>query len=123
MVDKRVASGSRSSLEALVKGYVDAVTENGAAIERSDSKRANREARRLARIKKKLDRKDEQVRRSLLQLLDHPNPWVRSVAAFDCLEFAELKAIETIKEIAQRPGLVGVGAEWYLRRRDKGLDR
>src|SRR5207247_3132576 len=91
----------------------------GAALEESDSRRANREARRLARIQKKLDRRDEQVQTSLLDLLRHPNPWVRSVAAFDCLEFAEIKAIETLKEIARRPGFVGVGAEWYLRRHER----
>ena len=118
--DGRAGLSSSGDLDALINDYVDTAIKNGAAIEESDSKRANREARRLARIKKKLDRKNELVQGSLLNLLNHVNPWVRSVAAFDCLEFAEAEALETIKQVARLPGFVGVGAEWFLRRREKG---
>ena len=118
--DEQSAPSSRSDLVALINEYVDAASKNGEALEGSDSKQANTQARQIARIRKALDRKDERVRTSLMKLLNHPNPWVRSVAAFDCLEFAEQKAVKVLQEIAQHPGLVGVGAEWYLRRRQQG---
>ena len=111
---------SRPDLDALIERYVDAASKNGAALEGSDSKKANKEARRLAKTKKALNLKEKQVQTSILNLLSHPNPWVRSVAAFDCLEFADLEAVKALKEIAEQPGFVGVGAEWYLRRREQG---
>jgi len=113
------AEHASSPVLRLVQRYVDAATKHGRAVNVGDSKTANRQNARLTRASRALRESGGEGRIALLRLMEHPDPWVRLSAAYDCLAFDERRSIQVLEEIARMPGFVGFTAETVLRERTK----
>lgn len=77
--------------------------------------KANRLARRYGRLADELSG-TAAGRAALESLMDDPDQHVRSIAAGYCITWGSKDAEQVLREVAQESGLVGLGAEYALRR-------
>jgi len=102
-------------IRTLVERFAETVVKYGKANEACDPRTTNQLYTAYDRLWKMLLERGEEGRKASLSLLSHPNPWVRLITAFGCLDFAEDKGMRILKELERSPGLLGLGAKMCMR--------
>ena len=80
----------------------------------SDAREANRLFDHLQALRSELS-KEEEGRRGIIALMEHPNVGVRLTAGAHSLEWAPTDAVEALEEVERGPGLHGVSAKYTLK--------
>jgi hypothetical protein len=101
-----------ATTESLLQEYVREAARHGEATEGADKRSANAAADAVAAIYRELRRRGPEAQSTLLVLLDHPDPGVRSWAGAHALEFAPDEGLPVLEQLArENKGLIGFGAE------------
>jgi hypothetical protein len=112
----------KAQVDELISAYIEAAMAYGRATETFDYKTTNRNADNLTQIFNEL--RGREAHTSLLPLLAHEDPGVRSSAAADALEFAPEQAERTLEQLAAIPhSVLAFSAKTALEQRRKGALR
>lgn len=107
-------------MKELIKKYIAASINYGAAQEEGDSKKVNKNAAAIRKIRLQFKENYPLYAKELEPLLQHENDYVRLKSAFDLLPVMTDKAEETLLELSVRKGLIGFEAEITLQEWKKG---
>lgn len=100
---------SRSS-ETLVENFVKAAALYGEALDRNDSRSANKAHDVVSLVYKEISNRGPEQIRLLRPLLASDNPWIRSAAATYLLRVDEKIAVSVLDEISKAPRALGMMA-------------
>jgi hypothetical protein len=115
------SDGSEKSIHTLISQYAEAAAAHGQGSWDGNYKKANRNYDIVANIRRELMERGEEGRMALLELLNHPDPHVRTSAAAYALQFAPERAEAVLVEVGQSDvGIVSFTAEMTLEQWRKG---
>jgi hypothetical protein len=96
--------------------YIAEVAEHGRCTESGDYKRGNAAFDRMKIALAELRRSPDRGESTLIELLDHPNEWVKVGAATHLLPLRADLSIAVLEALAsERQGMIGFDAEMVLR--------
>jgi hypothetical protein len=113
-------SPAEARLQLLLQRFARAAQAHHAALEALDAERAETQARMLAGLHEALVDSGEQGLDKLLELINNSDPAVAGMAAVYSLRRDCGQCLETLRRVAQEPGLLGFRAGIALERWESG---
>ena len=104
----------------LIEDFIDAAEKHREATT-TNSQRANKQAKRIHKIFLEIIDSGTSAREALLQLTNHDNLAVASMAAVYSLKYNPEKSLAVLKQIAQTPGVIGFEARHAIQRWEEGV--
>lgn len=101
-------------MDELIEKYVMASINYGKAQEEGDFDKQNKNTAILRKVRIKIKENNSIYVKSLEQLLEHENDYVKLKSAYDLLPILTVKAEKTLMELSNRKGLLGFEAEMIL---------
>jgi hypothetical protein len=105
----------RMSTASLTQLFAEAASSNGRALDAANPRMANKQYDIRAAVYRELRSRGIEAQKTLLDLLHHPDPYVRCLSASRILEFDPKAAEPVLQELEKSPGLVGHIAEMTLK--------
>lgn len=107
--------------QASISEFIEAATLRGAALESGNSKVANAQLNRLARIHRTLNLRGRKGREAMLRLLHHDVGWVQVAPATFTLDVAEHDTLSVLGDLSGSGEIVGLTAKLLLDWSEKQL--
>lgn len=104
----------------LIEKYIRASICYGVAQEEGDSKKVNKQAGVIRKIRVELKKNLDSYVEMLEPLLEHENGYVRLKTAFSLLPFLSQKSEAVLLELSKKEGLLGFEADMTLKEWKKG---
>ena len=111
---------AESNIQKLVDVFADATHKHHEALMEGNSRKANKQAKRVADTFQAIITTGDMARQALLQLTKSEDMAVASTAATFSLKYATDESIAVLKRVAQRTDLLGFRAEQALKRWEEG---
>jgi len=108
------------NIEKLVEEFAKAIIKQNEAIMKGNYKLGNKYAKKYIKCYQQLFKVGEEGKEALAKLFNHDDIGVREMAAVVLLKYKTEEALKILRELANKPGLIGFGASEAIKRWEEG---